>query len=63
MGDWSDEENDDPHDADRRNFYKVEKWTSAVLVHFSEGVFRALGREQVARLGKRDPSPLARWQC
>jgi hypothetical protein len=30
MSDWSDEETDDPHYADRRNFYKVEKWTSAV---------------------------------
>ena len=26
MSDWSDEETDDPHYADRRNFYKVEKW-------------------------------------
>jgi hypothetical protein len=25
--DWSDEETDDPHYADRRNFYKVEKWS------------------------------------
>jgi hypothetical protein len=24
---WSDEETDDPHFADRRNFYKVEKWS------------------------------------
>jgi hypothetical protein len=30
MSDWSDEETHDPHDVDRRNFYKVEKWTSAV---------------------------------
>ena len=27
MNDWSDEETDDPHYADRRNFYKVEKWS------------------------------------
>ncbi len=27
MTDWSDEETDDPHYADRRNFYKVEKWS------------------------------------
>ena len=27
MNDWSDEETDDPLYADRRNFYKVEKWT------------------------------------
>ena len=26
MSDWSDEETDDSHYADRRNFYKVEKW-------------------------------------
>jgi len=25
--DWSDEETLDPHKADDRNFYKVEKWT------------------------------------
>ncbi len=25
MSNWSDEETDDPHYADRRNFYKVEK--------------------------------------
>jgi len=37
--------------------------SSAVLVRFSERVLRALGREQDARLGKRDPSPLVRWQC
>ena len=23
---WSDEETDDPHYADRRNIYKAEKW-------------------------------------
>jgi hypothetical protein len=27
MSDSSDEETDDPIHADRRNFYKVEKWT------------------------------------
>jgi hypothetical protein len=27
MNDWSDQETDDPHYADRRNFYKVEKWS------------------------------------
>jgi hypothetical protein len=27
MSDWSDEETDDPIRADRRNFYKVEKWS------------------------------------
>ena len=27
MSDWSDEETDDPTHADRRNFYKVEKWS------------------------------------
>jgi hypothetical protein len=25
--DWSDEQTDDPLHADRRNFYKVEKWS------------------------------------
>ena len=28
MSDWSDEATDDPLYADRRNFYKVEKWHS-----------------------------------
>jgi hypothetical protein len=27
MEDWSNEETDDPQYADRRNFYKVEKWS------------------------------------
>ena len=27
MNDWSDEETEEPLIADRRNFYKVEKWT------------------------------------
>ncbi len=27
MNDWSNEETDDPHYADDRNFYKVELWT------------------------------------
>jgi hypothetical protein len=27
MNNWSDEETDDPLHADRRNFYKVEKWS------------------------------------
>ena len=27
MTNWSDEETDDPIHADRRNFYKVEKWS------------------------------------
>jgi len=27
MNDWSDEETDNPLYADRRNFYKVEKWS------------------------------------
>jgi hypothetical protein len=27
MSDWSDEQTDDPHYADDRNFYKVEKWS------------------------------------
>ena len=27
MGNWSDEETDEPLIADHRNFYKVEKWS------------------------------------
>jgi hypothetical protein len=27
MNSWSDQETDDPPYADRRNFYKVEKWS------------------------------------
>jgi hypothetical protein len=30
MSNWSDEETGDPTHADRRNFYKVEKWSRAV---------------------------------
>jgi hypothetical protein len=25
--DWPDQETDDPHYADRRNFYKFERWS------------------------------------
>jgi hypothetical protein len=28
MSEWFDEETEDPAYADRRNFYKVEKWRS-----------------------------------
>jgi hypothetical protein len=27
MSNWSDDETDDPVDADRRHFYKMEKWS------------------------------------
>jgi len=36
---------------------------SSFVVGFTEGVLCILGREQVARLGKRDPARLMRWQC
>src|SRR5262249_21774089 len=36
--------------------------SSAVPFRFSERVLRPLRRQQDARLGKRDPSPLPRWQ-
>ena len=42
MSDWSDKETDDPHYADRCNFYKVERWSRdglRVRAH-------ALGRQQ-----------------
>jgi hypothetical protein len=32
VSDWSDEETDDPTHADRRNFYKVEKFVKLLLV-------------------------------
>ena len=31
MADWSEEETADPLYADRRNFYKVEKWSRIVI--------------------------------
>ena len=34
---------------------------STFVVGFTEGVLCILGREQDARLGKSDPTPLARW--
>jgi hypothetical protein len=56
MNDWSDEETDDPLNADRRNFYKVEKWSrdghrvGLVLVHKMR--FR---RDMADRLGFTKP--------
>ena len=35
MNNWSDEETDDPVYADRRNFYKVEKWSRDGLRGFA----------------------------
>jgi hypothetical protein len=42
LSNWSDEETDDPTYADRRNFYKVEKWSPG----------RATGRAAAIRLDK-----------
>src|SRR5262245_1436027 len=55
----------DRHEVDDGPVLRRERLdvSSAVRVHFSERVLCALGREQDARLGKRDPSPLVRWQC
>src|SRR3974390_2369844 len=55
----------DRHEVDDRPVLRRERLdvSSAVPVRFSKRVLRDLGREQDARLGKRDPSPLVRWQC
>ena len=55
----------DRHEVDNGAVLRRERFnvSSAVPVRFSERVLCALGREQDARLGKRDPSPLVRWQC
>jgi hypothetical protein len=45
MSDWSDEETDDPTYADRRNFYKVEKWSRDWLrVELMRHAGNSLGR-------------------
>ena len=55
----------DRHKADGALVLRRERLnvSSAVIVRFAEGVFRALARKQAVRLAERDPSPLARWQC
>src|SRR6516164_2365921 len=55
----------DRHEVDNGAVLRRERldFSSAVLVRFSERVLCALGREQDARLGKRDPTPLVGWQC
>ncbi len=58
MSNWSDEETDDPHYADRRNYYKVEKSDAAelhieALLHASNDLPRA--REVFATEKKRRP--------
>src|SRR6516165_9658426 len=54
----------DRHEVDDGLVLRSERFyvSSAVLVRFAERVLCALGREQDARLGKHDPSPLLRWQ-
>jgi hypothetical protein len=49
-GDWSHEETDDPLYADRRNFYKVEKWSRDR---------RHKSRQGAAHLRADDPAPAA----
>src|SRR5215475_7295943 len=55
----------DRHEVDNGAVLRRERFnvSSAVPVRFSERVLCVLGREQAARLGKRDPAPLVRWQC
>ena len=55
----------DRHEVDNEAVLRRERFnvSSAVPVRFSERVLCALGREQDARFGKCDPSPLVRWQC
>jgi len=55
----------DRHEVDNGAVLRRERSnvSSAVPVRFSERVLCVLGREQAARLGKRDPAPFVRWQC
>jgi hypothetical protein len=55
----------DRHEADNGAVLRRKRFNvfSAVPVRFSECVLCALGREQDARLGKRHPAALVRWQC
>jgi hypothetical protein len=46
MNNWSDEETDDPVYADRRNFYKVEKWSRDGLRGFA-GLINVLASRRV----------------
>lgn len=40
MSNWSHETTDDPVYADRRNFYKVERWTLWAILAFVTGTRR-----------------------
>jgi hypothetical protein len=52
MSDWSDEETDDPIHADRRNFYKVEKW-SRDGHRIAEMVFAGSSLDKACRIFER----------
>jgi hypothetical protein len=52
MSDWSDEETDDPIHADRRNFYKVEKW-SRDGQRIAEMVFAGSSLDKACRIFER----------
>jgi hypothetical protein len=52
MSDWSDEETDDPHYADRRNFYKVEQW-SGDGQHVPDLVFAGSSLDKARRIFER----------
>jgi hypothetical protein len=56
MSDWSDEETDDPIHADRRNFYKVEKWRKDVQ-RVVELLFAGSGLEGPSHLRSHDQTP------
>ena len=72
MSDWSDEETDDPTHADRRNFYKVEKWSrdgtrvidmlfagsNRLLVTSQTPDQTSLRREDACKMRMRAPSSL-----
>jgi hypothetical protein len=56
--DWCAEETDDPHYADRRNFYKVEKWSRdglrvELMLYAGNGLDKA--RRIFARTAKQQP--------
>jgi hypothetical protein len=52
MSNWSDEETDDPIHADRRNFYKVERWSKDGM-RVVELLFAGTSLDKARRIFKR----------
>jgi hypothetical protein len=59
--DWSHEETDDPLHADRRNFYKVEKWTRDGQ-RVEEMLFAGNSLSKAQRIFERFATLTCRWR-